>query len=116
MDAARRLRAAALRAQQFQPPPPDGPAAAASDLEAVDNYGRCPLHLACSKGRGEVARYLVDSGAALDVEDNHGHTPGALARLKGHAGVALCLAADAGGAEGRARRSNPFVVLEEPTG
>lgn len=44
-------------------------------IDAKDNNGRTPLHLAAAKGRTAVARALVDAKAAVDLPDDWGKTP-----------------------------------------
>jgi ankyrin repeat protein len=45
------------------------------DVNAADNQGDTALHGAAQKGWDQVAQFLVDHGAKLDVKDKKGHTP-----------------------------------------
>lgn len=45
------------------------------DVNAVDNQGDTALHGAAQKGYDQVAQFLVDHGAKLDIKDKKGHTP-----------------------------------------
>uniref|UniRef100_A0A7S0GNU7 Uncharacterized protein n=1 Tax=Amorphochlora amoebiformis TaxID=1561963 RepID=A0A7S0GNU7_9EUKA len=54
------------------------------DVDAVNNKGRTPLHIACSKGNLEIAKLLVSSKAKVEAYENkHGMTPLLLACGKG---------------------------------
>ena len=43
-----------------------------ADINAKDNNGDTPIHLACEKGRMEVFKKLLASGADTKVIDNNG--------------------------------------------
>lgn len=45
------------------------------DLDAVDNYGRTPLHIACIKGHPDIAHVLIESGANVTTLDIDGKSP-----------------------------------------
>ena len=46
------------------------------DLSRVDVYGRIPLHYACSKGRVEMSKTLIESGPdTVDLKDHDNFTP-----------------------------------------
>jgi ankyrin repeat protein len=47
-----------------------------------DVYGRTALHFACSKGRGDVAKALLESGADSSIADDDGQTPMATAKYE----------------------------------
>jgi peptidoglycan/LPS O-acetylase OafA/YrhL len=51
------------------------------DLNAKDPFGSTPLHVACLFGRGEVALWLMKSGADLDARNNEGQTPETMLQL-----------------------------------
>jgi ankyrin repeat protein len=57
----------------------DHPSARAT-LNHRDREGRTALWWACQRGRGGVARALLESGADLTIADNDGTTPMALAK------------------------------------
>lgn len=40
-----------------------------------DAVGMCPIHWACTEGRLDVVRFLVDKGVDIDVVDASGCTP-----------------------------------------
>ena len=50
--------------------------------QAGDQLGMQPMHWACSGGHLDVARWLHEQGAPLDVASNNGDTPIALARQR----------------------------------
>lgn len=47
----------------------------AADVNAVDAFGRTPLHLAVAKGYYNIAWVLLNHGALLDHVDCDGYTP-----------------------------------------
>jgi len=53
------------------------------EVDAKNNYGQTPLHMACMRGNWVVARLLLQAGAAPDVTDRRGFTPGQIARKRG---------------------------------
>jgi len=55
-------------------------------LEQSYMYGMYPLHLAVSRGRLKIAKFLVEHGADIDAftDNDKGHTPMAIAFLEGH--------------------------------
>merc|ERR1719367_2692005 len=38
-----------------------------ADIQASDSGGNSPLHRACWKGKNDVVRFLIDSGAAVEI-------------------------------------------------
>ncbi len=46
-----------------------------ADIEAKDDEGRTPLHLAAEKGHEAVAQLLVDKHANIEAMDIDGRTP-----------------------------------------
>ena len=82
------------------PPPPDSEAQL--DVDAANNAGATPLHVAAMHGHAAVARCLIAAGAQREVADANGDTPmhvavrhdrdevvGALIALKAKASRAL---------------------------
>ena len=53
------------------------------EIDAQNNYGRTPLHIAASRGNWHVVRLLVNAGAKTHVLDKRGLTPGQRARKRG---------------------------------
>ena len=51
------------------------------EIDAMNNYGRTPLHLAASKGNWSIVRILMQAGANTKVMDRHGIVPGKLATI-----------------------------------
>lgn len=47
-----------------------------ADVNARNNYGRSPLHLAWrEKGGARISQILIESGADINLEDHYGETP-----------------------------------------
>ncbi|MBN1972915.1 MAG: ankyrin repeat domain-containing protein [Sedimentisphaerales bacterium] len=44
-------------------------------VNAVDKYGRTPLHSAASAGHIDIVKLLIAQGARLDIKDNAGRVP-----------------------------------------
>ena len=64
------------------------------NTQDLTDTGSTPLHRACSAGRVDAARALVEEGAAkLEVRDRQGQTPLFVAASCGHQSVALYLIA-----------------------
>lgn len=58
-------------------------AAEGVDIDAQNNYGRTPLHIAASRGNWYVARLLINAGADVHLLDKRGFTPGQVAKKRG---------------------------------
>lgn len=56
-----------------------------------DNVGMSPIHWACTEGRLEVVRFLVERGVNINVTDTSGCTPLLIAAQYGQADVAAFL-------------------------
>ena len=68
----------------------------AADVNARNNKGKTPLHLAASLGRAGIASLLLTAGAEVDAQDNKGNTPLYLAASLGRVGmISLLLTAGA---------------------
>ena len=53
------------------------------EIDAQNNYGRTPLHIAAARGNWHAARLLINAGADVHVTDKRGFTPGQVARKRG---------------------------------
>jgi len=53
------------------------------EVDPRNNYGRTPLHIACSRGNWPVSRLLLEAGADPILRDQRGFTPGAIAYKRG---------------------------------
>jgi len=53
------------------------------EVDPRNNYGRTPLHVACSRGNWAVLRLLLEAGADPLLRDQRGFTPGAIAYKRG---------------------------------
>ncbi|KAL7436727.1 hypothetical protein ACHAXM_008680 [Skeletonema potamos] len=53
------------------------------EIDAQNNYGRTPLHIAAARGNWHVARLLINAGADVHAIDKRGFTPGQVARKRG---------------------------------
>jgi len=49
------------------------------EIDPINNYGRTPLHVACTRGNWPVARLLLEAGADPNLTDQRDFTPGAIA-------------------------------------
>ena len=58
-----------------------------ADVNACDNAGWTPLHLAAWFGRLEFVRMLLEHGALINTPDDDGHTPLHMAPIGGHVEV-----------------------------
>uniref|UniRef100_A0A915K1P0 asparaginase n=1 Tax=Romanomermis culicivorax TaxID=13658 RepID=A0A915K1P0_ROMCU len=57
---------------------------AGADLNAYDYDSRTALHVACSQGCREIAKFLIESGASINVRDVFGLTPLENAKMNNH--------------------------------
>lgn len=71
--------------------------AGGADVNAPGAGGWTPLHLAASRGRGDLVRFLVEAGASPTAAADDGTTPAAVAAARGHPAVAEALRALAQG-------------------
>ena len=55
-----------------------------ADIEAINEYGRSPLHLAARYGTAEGVTALIDAGADIEARDDDGASPADLARDNPH--------------------------------
>jgi ankyrin repeat protein len=62
-----------------------------ANIDAINNFGQTPLHLACENGHENVAAFLIGKGVNVDVKDNNDKTPFHLACENGHENVAAFL-------------------------
>jgi len=53
------------------------------EVDAANNYGRSPLHVAASRGNWVIARLLLTAGADPNLKDGRGFTPGLIAYKRG---------------------------------
>ncbi|TFK41261.1 hypothetical protein BDQ12DRAFT_432381 [Crucibulum laeve] len=63
-----------------------------TDLNALDEFGYAPLHLACDRGNIEIVRLLLSKGANRTVKDPDGFTLQELAQEAGHKEIESILA------------------------
>ncbi|KAJ3750528.1 ankyrin repeat-containing domain protein [Lentinula detonsa] len=61
------------------------------DINALDEFGYTPLHLACDRGNTEIVRFLLSKGADSSIKDSDGMTPLELAQTAGHEKIAQLL-------------------------
>jgi ankyrin repeat protein len=74
-----------------------------------------PLHVACSHGKTEIAKILLESGAAVNIEDKESWTPLHCAAAEGHVEIIKLLGKCQGNLEDE-DKSNPdwIYVLDGP--
>ncbi|XP_060204220.1 potassium channel SKOR-like isoform X2 [Lycium barbarum] len=64
---------------------------AGAEPNRTDYDGRSPLHLAASKGHGDITVFLIQRGVEINARDNFGYTPLLEAVKNGHDHVASLL-------------------------
>ncbi|KAJ4484817.1 ankyrin [Lentinula edodes] len=57
------------------------------NINALDEFGYTPLHLACDRGNPEIARFLLSRGADTSIKDPDDMTPLELAQTAGHENI-----------------------------
>jgi hypothetical protein len=62
-----------------------------AEINAQDDTGSTPLHVAAAFGRRDVAEVLLAHGALVNIRDKNGRTPLSVAVLLGHKNVAELL-------------------------
>ncbi|PPQ92708.1 hypothetical protein CVT25_014015 [Psilocybe cyanescens] len=62
-----------------------------TDLNALDEYGYAPIHLACDRGSIEIVKLLLAKGADRDIKDPDGLSPLELSQEAGHSEIAKIL-------------------------
>ena len=62
-----------------------------ADVNAKDDQGRTPLHMAAREGRGEIVSTLVSAGADVNAKQGNGWTALHIAATEGHSEVAWML-------------------------
>jgi hypothetical protein len=74
-----------------------------------------PLHVACSHGKTEIARLLLDAGAAVNITDKEGWTPLHCAAAEGHLEVLKLLGRCQGNQSDVGERNSEWIyVLDGP--
>jgi hypothetical protein len=74
-----------------------------------------PLHVACSHGKAEIARILLDAGAAVNITDKEGWTPLHCAAAEGHLEVLKLLGKCQGNSSDLGQRNPALIyVLDGP--
>ena len=64
---------------------------ARTEVDATDDVGETPLHLAAAAGRTLAAQRLLEHGARVDAPSQHGYTPLHMAAQHGHLATAELL-------------------------
>jgi len=62
-----------------------------TDLDAVDEFGYTPLHLACDRGNIDIVRLLLNNGADHNIKDSDNFSPIELAKEAGQSEIEAIL-------------------------
>ena len=46
-----------------------------ADIEAIDDEGNTPLHIAVKRGHFDIVKYLIERGSQTETQDLCGNTP-----------------------------------------
>lgn len=80
-----------------------------ASVDARDDGGMTPLHLACLSGQIQICRILIENGADVNATDSNGIAPLAMAALADQREIVLLLLSS--GSRIDARNSNGFTAL-----
>lgn len=61
------------------------------DIDAKDEYGYTPLHLACDRGQFEVVKLLLSKGSSVTIQDADGNTSLVIAKIASHENIVKLL-------------------------
>ena len=87
-----------------------------ADLNAVDEYGNAPLHVAAEAGHAAVVEFLIAHGADMSAADSYGGTPLHLAAIDGHAAVVEYLIAKGADVNAKAEDGNTALHMATRNG
>ncbi|KDR84884.1 hypothetical protein GALMADRAFT_298243 [Galerina marginata CBS 339.88] len=63
-----------------------------TDLNALDEFGYAPIHLACDRGNVDIVKFLLARGADRNITDPDGLSPLELSQEAGHSEIETLLA------------------------